>query len=177
MKLLLHICCAPCATYSLSLFLERGYIVTGYFYNPNIHPHREYLRRLGTLQGSCKTGNTPLLVANYDPEAYFRAVTANQDKRCRYCYRLRLEETAKAAAALGHVNFATTLCLSPYQDHQALREEGEAAAARHGVTFVYEDLRSGYRESVDTSRRLGLYRQTYCGCFFSKTERLDRRRR
>jgi predicted adenine nucleotide alpha hydrolase (AANH) superfamily ATPase len=176
MKLLLHMCCAPCATYSLRLFREQGYYVTGYFYNPNIHPQREYLRRLETLQSYCGTENFCLLVREYGPEAYFREVTAHPDERCRHCYRLRLEETAQAAASAGYPNIATTLVLSPYQDHRTLREEGEAAAARHGVTFIYEDLRSGYRESMDTSRRLGLYRQKYCGCFFSKKERFDRRK-
>lgn len=176
MKLLLHICCAPCATYALRLFQERGYIVTGFFCNPNIHPRREYLRRLETLQGYCRTVNIPLLVPDYDPEAYFREVAASPDKRCRHCYRQRLEEAARAAAAQGRAYFATTLCLSPYQDHSVLCEEGEAAAARHCVTFVYEDMRSGYRESANISRRLQLYRQPYCGCFFSKKDRLDRRK-
>lgn len=176
MNLLLHICCAPCATYSLRLFQGRGYKVTGYYFNPNIHPHREYLRRLETLRNYCKTENVTLLVADYDPETYFRVVTAYQDERCRYCYRLRLEETVREAAAAGYTNIATTLLLSPYQDHQALREEGEAAANRHGVRFVYEDLRPGYSESISISRSLQVYRQQYCGCYFSKKDRFDRRK-
>jgi predicted adenine nucleotide alpha hydrolase (AANH) superfamily ATPase len=177
MNMLLHICCAPCATYSLRLFQERGYKVTGCFSNPNIHPYREYLRRLETAQEYCRTENITLLAADYDPEAYFRAVTADRDRRCHYCYRLRLEETAKTAKEGGYAYFATTLCLSPYQDHLALREEGEAAALRHGVRFIYEDMRFAYRESVNISRRLRLYRQSYCGCYFSNKDRLDRRRR
>jgi predicted adenine nucleotide alpha hydrolase (AANH) superfamily ATPase len=176
MRLLLHICCAPCATYSLRRFHEQGYSVTGYYFNPNIHPHREYLRRLEALQGYCGTEGVCLLKREYDPETYFREATAHPDERCRYCYRLRLEETAREAAAAGYPNIATTLVLSPYQDHQALREEGEAAAARHGVRFIYEDLRPGFSESISISRRLQIYRQQYCGCFFSKKERFDRRK-
>ena len=165
-------CCAPCATYSCARFTEMGYNVHGLFYNPNIHPYREFLKRLQTLQEYCRQEGISLIAReDYELEQYLLATLNNSEGRCRTCYRLRLEETAKTAAEQGFDCFSTTLAISPYQDHEALQLEGEAVAHRFGVNFVYEDLRPGYRESMEISRRLGLYRQPYCGCIFSEKER------
>jgi predicted adenine nucleotide alpha hydrolase (AANH) superfamily ATPase len=177
MELLLHICCAPCATYGSERFRELGYSIHGFFHNPNIHPFSEYRRRLDTLRRFCLEEDITLLVSDgYDPEGYLRAILTDFDNRCRICYRLRLGETAIQAKKLGIPCFATTLSISPYQDRELLRREGQEAAGRHGVEFVYEDLRPGFRRSVDESRRLGLYRQGYCGCLFSEKERYEKRR-
>jgi epoxyqueuosine reductase len=176
MNLLLHMCCAPCSTYSASRFSELGYDVQGLFYNPNIHPYREFVKRMQTLQNYCGQEGIPLTVReDYELEQYLSTVLNSSEERCRTCYRLRLEETAKYAAEQRLKCFATTLAMSPYQDHEMLRLEGEAAARRFGVDFIYEDLRPGYRESVEISRRLGLYRQPYCGCVFSEKERYFKR--
>jgi len=172
MKILLHICCAPCATYSVRHFQQQGYLVEGFFYNPNIHPYREFKRRLETLQNYCAAEKVPLLVReDYELEKYFSSVLACPPERCRLCCRLRLDEVARTAAERGYALFSTTLSISPYQNHEVLRQEGEAAASRYGLSFVYADLRSGYGESIDISRRLNLYRQPYCGCVFSERER------
>lgn len=172
MDLLLHMCCAPCTTFSGQRFRELGYNVEGFFYNPNIHSYREFARRLQVLQEYCKAVGVPLKVRDdYELESYLIGALADLPRRCRFCYRTRLEETARESASKGIQFFSTTLLISPYQDHEALKQEGEAAGAKHGVTFVYEDLRPGYRQSVDLSRRLGLYRQPYCGCIFSEKAR------
>ncbi|HHX74565.1 MAG TPA: epoxyqueuosine reductase QueH [Firmicutes bacterium] len=175
MKLLLHMCCGPCSTYSVKRFRELGYEVCGYFYNPNIHPYKEYQRRLAALEEFCRLENVPLTAERrYELEKYLESVMPALDSRCRTCYRLRLEAAAGQAAATGFKYFSTTLALSPYQDHDLLRQEGEAAAKKHGVEFIYEDLRSGYRESIELSKSMGLYRQPYCGCIFSEKERYYR---
>jgi hypothetical protein len=172
MKLLLHMCCAPCTTYSQRRFREMNFDVAGFFYNPNIHPYREFSRRLETLRDYCRETDIPLTVcADYELEKYLHAAINNLAERCRSCYRMRLDETAREAARTGIPFFSTTLSISPYQDHAILKAEGEAAGAKHGVCFVYEDLRPGYRESINLSRELGLYRQPYCGCIFSEKER------
>ncbi len=171
MEILLHICCAPCATYSARHFGELGYQVRGFFFNPNIHPYGEYRRRLDTLTGYCNLAAIPLVVRDrYDPESYLREVMLTPGGRCAACYRLRLAETAREAARLEVPYFSTTLAVSPYQDHDLLRSAGEEAGRRHGAEFIYRDLRQGFGESVAESRQLGLYRQRYCGCLFSEWE-------
>lgn len=175
MKLLLHMCCAPCSTYSIEHFSRLGYDIHGYFYNPNIHPYKEFQRRRDTLKEFCQNAEIPLKVSDlYDLEDYLHTVMEDLTSRCRSCYRIRLEEAARQAATMNIPQFSTTLAISPYQDHELLRLEGEEAGRKHGVSFIYEDLRSGYRESVDISRKLGLYRQPYCGCIFSEKERYQK---
>lgn len=172
MKLLLHMCCGPCSTYSTKHFRELGYDVQGYFYNPNIHPYQEFARRLEALEAFCEQENVPLLVRrDYELEKYLENAINDLENRCRSCYRLRLEATAQAAAQQGIPRFSTTLAISPYQDHELLRREGEAAGRKHDVEFVYVDLRPGFRESAEASRKMGLYRQPYCGCIFSEKDR------
>ena len=172
MQLLLHMCCGPCSTYSVKRFRELGYGIQGFFYNPNIHPYKEFQRRLEALSQFCQSENIPLhLRKEYQLEKYLQRVMPDLANRCRLCYGLRLEEAARTAAELGIPAFSTTLAISPYQNHDLLQLEGERAGKRHGVTFVYEDLRPGFRESAQMSREMGLYRQPYCGCIFSEKDR------
>ena len=165
-------CCGPCSTYSVKRFRELGYNIQGLFYNPNIHPYKEFQRRLDALSQFCEAEHIPLhLRKEYLLEEYLETVMTDLPNRCRLCYRLRLEEVARTAAKLGIQQFSTTLAISPYQDHELLKLEGDRAGKLHGVSFVYEDLRPGFRESAQMSKQLGLYRQPYCGCIFSEKER------
>ncbi|MFW0861576.1 MAG: epoxyqueuosine reductase QueH [Dethiobacter sp.] len=172
MDLLLHMCCGPCSTYSYKRYGELGYNLTGFFYNPNVHPYQEFLRRQEALSQFCAKEKIPLQIsADYQPEKYIRRVMNDLENRCLHCYRLRLEETVLKAKELAIPNFATTLAISPFQNHELLRREGEKAGERHSVKYIYTDLRAGFRESVSLSRAMGLYRQSYCGCIFSEKER------
>jgi epoxyqueuosine reductase len=172
MDLLLHMCCGPCSTYSSKRFRELGFTLTGYFDNPNIHPYQEFQRRLETLEQFCMLEAIPLHVSKqYNLESYLREIMAELENRCGQCYRIRLEATARKAAEQGISHFSTTLAVSPYQNHDLLQAEGLKAGQKYGVSFVYEDLRPGFRESAEMSRALGLYRQPYCGCIFSEKER------
>ncbi len=179
MDLLLHMCCAPCTTYSAGRFNNLGFSVHGYFFNPNIHPCAEFKKRMQELKNYCQLEGIPLATSeDYQPEQYHAAICGSSDGRCFNCYSIRLNEAARMAKDMGFANYATTLAISPYQDHDLLRQAGETAAARFGVNFVYHDLRPGYRESIEISRRLGLYRQSYCGCVYSEKERqLAKKRR
>lgn len=104
---------------------------------------------------------------------YLRLVANSPAKpeRCRICYRLRLGKTAAMARERGFKAFSTTLLISPYQDHDLLKQVGEEMGAEHGVNFYYEDLRKGWSERGRLTRQYGLYRQQYCGCIYSEWER------
>jgi predicted adenine nucleotide alpha hydrolase (AANH) superfamily ATPase len=144
----------------------------GFFFNPNIHPLLEFRRRLtGARDAAQMLGMELVEDAYYDPEDWFRRVTRDEVSRCARCIAWRLERTAAEAAVKGCDAFSTTLAISPWQDHDAIRAGGRAAAAAHGVEFVYEDLRPHYPESRRLSREWGLYRQKYCGCVLSEWER------
>ena len=175
MNLLLHICCAPCSVYCIESLRGEGIAPTGFWYNPNIHPYQEYKMRRDTLLDYAPTIGLPLYVREeYGLQPFVKAVAGDIAHRCRYCYAVRMEETARFAADHGFTHIGTTLLVSPYQDHEGIRRAGEAAAARHGVTFLYRDFSVGFREGQEKARALGLYRQKYCGCVFSEEERYEK---
>jgi epoxyqueuosine reductase len=168
-KVLLHACCAPCLSGAEKAFAEEDIEVTGYFYNPNIHPKDELARRIEALRAysDIKKLNT-VIVDEYDIEAFKKDVVDRPGERCINCYRLRLEATAAYAGRGGFDRFSTTLLISPYQKHDEIKAVGEEIANRYGIEFYYRDLRPYYRESVRISKEMGLYRQRYCGCYISE---------
>jgi len=175
MRILLHICCANCATYPYQELKQKGFRVVGFWYNPNIHPFLEYQRRLETLrQFAEQSGLEVIYKDEYNLVEFLRAVVFREKARCPICYQLRLEETAKAASENQFDIFTTSLLISPYQDHERIKRIGEALAKEFGISFYYEDFREGYRESVRISKELNLYRQKYCGCIYSEAERFGK---
>lgn len=173
MRVLMHICCGPCSIFPLQSLREQGYNdITGYFYNPNIHPYKEFTRRLDTLKEFAALRDLPLIVDDrYTLEEFLSAALQAPQGRCRMCYEVRLRQAAAYAKAEGYEAFTTSLLVSPYQKHDLIREVGEQVAAEFGVAFLYQDFRTGWSEGVQTSRDLELYRQPYCGCIFSEKER------
>lgn len=172
MKMLLHICCGPCACGTIPVWRREAFEIVGFFYNPNIHPLMEYRRRLEGARETADVADTPLVVDTaYDPEAWFTAVLGDEGSRCQRCISMRLERSAREAANQGCEAFSTTLAISPWQDHDAIQASGEEAARRHDIDYVYADLRGQYRLSRRVSREMGLYRQKYCGCLISEWER------
>lgn len=176
-KMLLHVCCAPCSTHVIQR-LRESYDVTGFFYNPNIHPRDEYERRLDTASVYAKKIGLDLLEGEYNVEKWMTATKGLEDEpeggaRCAICYRLRLEETAKRARAGGYDYFATTLTISPRKKAEVINPLGMEMAARYGVNFHTEDFKKkdGFKRSVEMSREHGLYRQDYCGCIYSKNNK------
>ena len=175
MNLLMHICCAPCAIYPLRELRREGHQVTGFFYNPNIHPSQEYRKRLETLIEFAREEDLPLIQAdNYEPEVFLRAVAFRESKRCGACYHLRIIETARRARREGFEGFTTTLLYSVYQDHALLKDMGETCSGEENSLFCYRDFREGWKEGVTLSRLAGMYRQQYCGCLYSEGERFYR---
>jgi epoxyqueuosine reductase len=175
LKVLLHICCGPCAIVPMRELIAEGHEVEAAFVNPNIHPLTEFDRRLEAARAAAAAAG--VLIVHEDPyglREFMRAVVFHEDERCPICYRMRLGRTAELAKALGHGAFTTTMLVSTQQDHAGIRAAGEAAAREHGVPFLYRDFRPGVMEGVRESKEKGLYRQQYCGCVYSEWERYRR---
>jgi predicted adenine nucleotide alpha hydrolase (AANH) superfamily ATPase len=175
LEILVHVCCAPCFTYLHEKLEEDGHQVRGFFFNPNIHPYQESKKRLHEVQRYSSLKPVEIEYdTNYDIETFIRGALTYIDqgkKRCEYCIRTRLEETAKKAREKGIKHFTTTLLESKYQPHEIIKEIGEEIARNHGLEFYYEDFRKGWKRSIELSKELELYRQKYCGCVFSEEER------
>lgn len=167
MKLLLHTCCAPCLVYPLEALRREGFLVTGFFYNPNIHPLAEYIKRKEALL--VLKPDIEITYPEYLPQEFFRAINLNEErpKRCAICWGLRLKATARAAKEKGFPYFTTTLLVSPYQDQGLLKEIGERIAQEEGVKFYFADFRPGFRKAHDEAKARGVYCQRYCGCVYS----------
>ncbi len=173
MKLLLHACCGPCLIEPLDALKAQAETVTIFYANPNIHPAAEYERRRDAMREYAAHENVDVVEAPYDPARWMVAVGPLAEagtERCRACFRLRLEESARYAADNGFNAIATTLTVSPYQDGAVIAEEGERAAREVGIAYVHKDFRDRYPEATRRSREIGMYRQNYCGCVLSDVE-------
>jgi predicted adenine nucleotide alpha hydrolase (AANH) superfamily ATPase len=171
-KVLIHACCAHCAAYTAEHWRREGYEIGGYWYNPNIHPFMEHQTRLESMQVLAGKIDLPLIIEEgYDMVEYFRRVAGDEANRCRHCFDLRLTRTAEIAQKQGYDAFATTLLISPHQQHEVLRETGERVARDYGIEFLYADLRKRYSDSRHITKPMDLYRQQYCGCLYSELER------
>ena len=172
MKTLLHICCAPCANRPIDILRADGLEVVGFWYNPNIHPVTEYRARRNCLQEYAQEIELPLIMKNdYGLRPFVRAVAEDIPHRCGKCYEMRFYETARQAAEGGFDGFTSSLFISPYQNHELMRETAERAAKEYGVQFLYRDFRPNFRAGNQRARELGFYMQKYCGCVFSEEER------
>ncbi len=172
MNTLLHICCAPCANQCIQVLRTDGIDVTGYWYNPNIHPFTEYRARRNCLREYTKAIGLPLLERDdYGLRPFVREVAENINDRCTRCYEMRLFDTAKTASERGFDSFSSSLFVSPYQNHELMREVAERAAAEYGVKFLYRDFRPYFKTGQEFAREQEMYIQKYCGCIFSEQER------
>ena len=153
MKTLLHVCCAPCANQCIDVLRTDGQEVTGFWYNPNIHPFTEYRARRNCLREYAGTIELPLIERDdYGLRPFVREVAADIEGRCVKCYEMRLFETARQAKEGGFDSFTSSLFISPYQNHELMRETAE-------------------RAGQERARELEMYIQKYCGCVFSEQER------
>ena len=172
MNTLLHICCAPCANQCIEVLRGDHYDVAGYWYNPNIHPFTEYRARRNTLREYAATIDLPMIEQDdYALRPFIREVAEDIGGRCVKCYEMRLFEAARTAKDNGFDSFTSSLFISPYQNHELMRDVAERAASEYGVEFLYRDFRPYFRAGQDKARELGFYMQKYCGCVFSEQER------
>ncbi len=176
-RILLHICCGPCGTYPIDRLREKGFQVTGFWYNPNIHPWQEHQRRRESVQKYAEAVDLPVIWHEmYEMPLYLRAVVGHERfrERCRICYRMRLTKAAQVAAEGGFDAFTTTLLISPHQDQALIRQIGEEVAEEWGVEFYFENFRRGWSERGRLTHEHDLYRQQYCGCIYSEWERYNK---
>ena len=172
-KLLIHSCCAPCSSYVLE-YLSNYFALTIYYYNPNIYPEDEYIRRAKEQEQLIQSMSLKHLVlfveGEYEPKKYYELVKGHENDseggdRCFLCYGMRLREAARRAKEGGYEFFTTTLTISPHKNANKLNEIGEEMAKLYGVSFLPSDFkkRNGYKRSIELSREYNLYRQDYCG--------------
>ena len=173
-SLLLHCCCAPCASLALE-FLSPSYDITMLFYNPNIRPKEEFDKRSQELHKLLSSMQCPnkveVQIYKYDSESFSEAAEKYFDepedgRRCRECFRIRLEKTASLAKSQRYDYFATALTVSPHKNAALINELGNEIARRIGVKYLASDFKkqNGFIRSIELSKRFGLYRQNYCGC-------------
>ena len=179
--LFLHSCCAPCSSYVLE-YLSQYFVITVFYYNPNIYPDEEYYKRVEEQKDFIRRfpSKHSIFFAEgaYNKERFYQMAEGLEDvpeggERCFRCYELRLREAAGQAKIRGMDYFTTTLSISPLKNAQKLNEIGLALGEEYGVKYLVSDFKKkdGYKRSVELSREYGMYRQDYCGCVFSKQER------
>lgn len=179
-RLFLHSCCAPCSSYVLE-YLSEYFEITVFFYNPNISLEEEYRKRVEEIKRLVRemkfAHSVHIEEGSYDPQVFYEMVKGMEKlpeggERCFKCYRLRMEEAAKAARDGGYDYFTTTLSISPLKNAQKINEIGEELAEIYGVAHLPSDFKkkNGYKRSIELSHEYDLYRQNYCGCVFSKRE-------
>ena len=183
-RLLLHSCCAPCSSYVIK-YLSDYFEITILYYNPNIYPESEFNKRVTEQRDFIHSYKTKypvsLIIEEYRPSEFYEAVKGLEaipegGERCLKCYRLRLEEAARRAKALGFDYFTTTLSISPLKNAETLNKLGRELAEQYGIAHLPADFKkkNGYKRSVELSKAYGLYRQDYCGCVYSLNDRQSR---
>ena len=173
MRVLVHVCCAGCYLGVLRALREEGVEAEGFFTNPNIHPFREFRKRVRALEVCLECDPVPTEIdGRYGLQEFVEEIYRPvRRERCAACYAVRLRRTAARALERGFEGFTTTLLVSLYQSHEVIREVGERVGAEVGVGFVYRDFRPFFEWSQAEAKRRHLYRQQYCGCCFSEYER------
>lgn len=180
-KLLLHACCGVCSSSVLEK-LKPYFDITVLYYNPNIYPKEEYIKRLNTQKEIIQKMhlNVNFLEVGYNPNEFSQISKGLEDekeggKRCTKCFYLRLNKTAEIAKAQNFDYFTTTLSVSPYKDSQRLNQIGEALSKKYQVKYLYSDFKKkeGYKRSNELAKKYNLYRQHYCGCEYSLKESLE----
>ncbi|MBN3039385.1 MAG: epoxyqueuosine reductase QueH [Candidatus Omnitrophica bacterium] len=175
MNVLLHICCAVCASACVEKLRQEGHRVCGFFYNPNIHPPGEYLKRLHETEEVARKEGFSLIIGDYNVHNWSVRTTGLEDeaeggKRCLECFGLRLENTARLAREKGFDAFTTTLTISPHKNSQAINEIGRNISDE---LFLVRDFKKkdGFKRAQELARKYSLYHQNYCGCIYSLNER------
>lgn len=183
-RLLLHSCCAPCSSACLEK-LTPYFDITILYYNPNIEPYEEYLKRkeeeIRFIKEYHHQNKIDILDCDYDHEKFIKIAKGlekepERGKRCLKCYNLRMEYTAIKAKELGYDYFATTLTLSPLKDSQVLNNIGYAISKKIDIPYLPSDFKknNGYQRSIELSKEYNLYRQNFCGCIYSKEKSISK---
>lgn len=177
MKLLMHVCCAPCSVYCIDSLRKEGIEPTLFWYNPNIHPYKEYETRRNCLKEYADKVNIKSIIEDeYGLDEFCKNVAGSLNTRCvEYCYKIRLKKSFEYARDHGFDAVTTTLLYSIYQKHDFIKLYGQKLAKEYGIEFLYRDFRVGFWKGHDKAIQLGLYMQKYCGCVFSEEDRYNNR--
>ena len=179
-NILLHSCCAPCSSYVIE-YLTNYFNITILYYNPNISPYEEYLKRkkeqiklINTIPTKNKIN---ILDCDYNNNLYEEQIKGLEQEpekgaRCPICFNLRLEYTAKKSKENNYDYFGTTLTVSPYKNSALINSIGEELSKKYNIKWLYSDFKknNGYKRSIELSKEYNLYRQNYCGCIYSKRD-------
>lgn len=181
-NILIHSCCGPCSSYVITYLLPY-FNITILYYNPNIYPYEEYLKRkeeqIKVINELNKISDNKINImdCDYDNSIYEKEIKGlekepERGKRCEVCYRLRMEKTAVLAKEKNYDYFCTTLSVSPYKNANLINQIGKELEEKYNVKWLYSDFKKkdGYKESIKLSEKYNLYRQNYCGCIYSKKE-------
>ena len=182
-KLLLHSCCAPCSSYVIE-YLSDYFDISILYYNPNISPIDEYLKRKKEQIRLIKSINTKnkldIIDCDYDNDIYEDKIKGLENEpergnRCTICFNLRLDKTASMARELNYDFFATTLTVSPYKNSNLINEIGIKLQEKYNIKYLVSDFKkkNGYKRSIELSNKYNLYRQNFCGCKYSKKAKVD----
>lgn len=175
MDVLLHACCAPCVIKCVESLRAEGIQPTILWFNPNIHPYTEYINRRDSLLRYCNEENLPLIyTGEYGLRSFLAGAASAQTSRCQFCYDSRIDAAASYAKVNGLDAFTTSLLISPYQNHELIKQICQQKAEQYGVPFLYRDFRPLFREGQAAARCRSFYMQKYCGCIFSEEERYCR---
>lgn len=179
-SLLLHSCCAPCSSYVLK-YLSEYFKITLLYFNPNISPESEYMKRVAEqkrlIESMPLKNKVEFIEGRYEPREFYDAVKGYEEepeggRRCHICYEMRLREAAEYAKKGGYDYFTTTLSISPLKKSDVLNEIGERVGTEYGIAHLPSDFKkkNGYKQSIELSKEYDLYRQNFCGCVFSKRQ-------
>jgi len=172
MKILLHTCCGPCSIYPVKRLRESNFEVMGFFYKNNIHPYTECLKRQDTLQAYADQIRLKMIYQEeYDLEGFLQKIVFREKNRCSICYHERLSSAAMIGKNGKFDYYSTSLLYSKFQNHDLIKSIGESIGKKIGIPFYYEDFRTGWKEGIERSKQLEMYRQQYCGCIYSEKER------
>lgn len=168
---LLHICCGICSSGAIQRLLDDGYSVTGFFYNPNIHPESEYRKRLEAAHVAGSLLDIEMVIGAYDQERWVERTTGLESepeggKRCSECFRLRLEGTYTKAGELGFSYIASTLSISPHKNCEVISQIGRSIAQDAFLPYDFKK-QDGFKKASAFSKLHNIYRQNYCGCVYS----------
>ena len=181
-KLILHSCCAPCSSYVIS-YLTKFFDITILYYNPNISPYDEYIKRkneqIKLINNINKDNKIDIIDCDYDNDLYERLIKGLENEpergsRCSICYQIRMEKTAMVGKDNNYDFFCTTLSVSPYKNSDLINKIGKQLEEKYNIKWLYSDFKKkdGYKQSIELSKKYNLYRQDYCGCIYSKPKSL-----
>lgn len=174
-KIILHACCAPCASYPINKLKKDGFEPVVFFYNPNIFPSCEYEIRRVELKKYCQKIGIEYFEGIYEIKKFYEAIKGfesepEKGRRCSICFNLRLDKTAKFALSQGIKHFTTTLSVSPHKNSTQIFQEGQMIAQKYGIGFLEYNFKKqdGFKISRQIAKENNMYAQNYCGCEFSQ---------